>query len=98
MVTGTYTISLKTPLGLKKGELTLKDEGGVLTGTMSALGKEQPIEAGSCSGDAFSFSGSLKTAAGRLAYSCEGTVEGDTLAGVAKTKKGDLVLKGTRKA
>lgn len=98
MITGTYFINLKTPLGIKKGELTLEENGGTLTGKMNALGKENPIEPGVCEGDSFTFSGSLKTAVGKLDYTCSGTVEGNALNGVAKTKKGDLTLKGIRKA
>lgn len=98
MISGTYSINLKTPLGVKKGELTLEENSGVLTGRMNALGKENSIEPGTCVGNDFTFSGKLKTAVGLLAYECSGTVDGDTLAGVAKTKKGDLQMKGTRKA
>lgn len=98
MISGIYSIDLKTPLGVKKGELTLKENGSVLTGKMNALGKENAIDPGTCEGNDFAFSGKLKTAVGLLAYECSGTVDGDTLVGVAKTKKGDLQLKGTRKA
>lgn len=97
MIDGTYAISIKTPMGLKKGELTLAGNDGILTGKMSALGKENEITPGTYSGDDFAFSGELKTAVGKLAYNLSGTVNGNELSGVAKTKKGDLILKGTRK-
>lgn len=97
MIDGNYSITLKTPMGLKKGELALIGKDGVLTGKMSALGKENEINPGTYDGDNFSFSGELKTAVGRLAYDLSGTADGNTISGVAKTKKGDLILKGTRK-
>lgn len=97
MIDGTYAINIKTPMGLKKGELTLAGKDGVLTGKMVALGKENDINPGTYDGDHFAFSGELKTAVGKLAYDLSGTVNGDELSGVAKTKKGDLTLKGTRK-
>lgn len=97
MVDGTYEVSLKSPMGLKKGELKLHSEGGVLSGGMTVMGKENPIGPGTAEGDNFSFSGELKTAVGKLAYMCEGRVEGNAISGVAKTKKGDLPLTGKRK-
>lgn len=97
MVDGTYAITIKTPMGLKKGELTLSGKDGVLTGKISALGKDNEITPGTYDNDQFAFSGELKTAVGKLAYELNGTVDGDTLSAVAKTKKGELILKGTRK-
>lgn len=98
MISGTYDVTLKTPMGVKKGQLILQDENGTLTGAMRVMGKENPFTPGICSGDRFSFSGALKTAVGRVAYDCDGTVTGGELTGVVKTKKGDLALAGKRTA
>ena len=97
MIDGTYSAVLKTPMGAKKGELILKTEGEVLTGAMLVLGKENLINTGKVNGNEFTFTGKLKTAVGMLEYECIGSVEGDELVGIAKTKKGNMQLKGTRK-
>lgn len=97
MIDGTYNAVLKTPMGAKKGELILKTEGEVLTGAMLVLGKENLINPGKVNGNEFTFTGKLKTAVGMLEYECTGSVEGDELVGIAKTKKGNMQLKGTRK-
>lgn len=97
MVDGTYQVMLKTPMGIKKGELVLRSADGILSGEMIVMGKENPIGPGTTDGSAFRFSGEIKTAVGKLAYDCTGSVAEDVLTGVAKTKKGDLALSGKRK-
>lgn len=96
MVDGNYAVKMKTPMGLKKGELSLKSEGGTLSGAMTVLGKTQAFENGTTLGDTFCFSGTLKTAIALLNYTCEGNVEGDTLTASVKTQKGEFALQGSR--
>lgn len=43
MLEGKYQVILKTPMGAKKGELLLKNENSVLTGSMTALGKTNAL-------------------------------------------------------
>lgn len=96
MVDGSYQVKLRTPLGVKKGELVLQSQDHVLTGRMTVMGKENGIGPGTTDGDSFQFEGKIKTAVGELAYVCSGIVNGDALTGTAKTKKGDMALSGTR--
>lgn len=96
MVDGNYAVKMKTPMGLKKGELTLKSMDEKLSGTMTVLGKTQTFENGTTQGDAFCFSGTLKTAITLLNYTCEGTVNGDALTASVKTQKGEFALQGSR--
>lgn len=97
MVDGSYQVMLKTPMGVKKGELILQSAEGILSGAMIVMGKENQIGSGKTDGSAFSFSGEIKTAVGKLPYECTGNVTGDELTGIAKTPKGNLSLSGKRK-
>ncbi len=97
MVDGTYNVMLKTPIGVKKGELVLISDGNILNGKMIVLGQENAFIPGKTDGTAFSFSGELKTAVGKMAYDCSGSVEGDAITGSVKTKKGTLTITGKRK-
>lgn len=97
MVAGTYEVTLKTPMGPKKGELVLKEDGSVLTGKMVVMKKENPLGPGTVDGDEFSFDGKLKTSVGMTSYICTGRVQGDAISGEVITKKGNLQLTGTRK-
>lgn len=94
MVNGSYQVKLRTPLGVKKGELVLQSQGDVLTGRMIVMGKENEIGPGTVNGDSFRFEGKLKTAVGELAYVCSGSVHENELTGTVKTKKGDMPLSG----
>ena len=98
MITGTYEVSLKTPMGVKKGDLTLSDTDGVITGKMVVMGKENDIDPGKADRDSLTFSGKLKSAIGVVSYTCEASVDGDIINGTVKTKKGDMALTGKRKA
>jgi len=97
MVGGVYFLALKTPMGIKNGELVLEELGNVLTGRMKLFGTERGIIPGRREGSRFAFSGEWETAVGVLAYECTGLAEGDTLSGVAKTRKGDFPMKAVRK-
>ena len=97
MINGTYEVKMKTPMGLKKGELVLNQYGNVLTGTMVILGKETPIENGETDGEHIRFSGELKTPVGKVAFDCVGTIKDGALNAEAKTKKGNFILTGTLK-
>lgn len=96
MVNGSYQVKLRTPLGVKKGELVLQSQGDVLTGRMIVMGKENEIGPGTVDGDAFRFEGTLKTAVGELAYVCSGSVRENELTGTVKTRKSDMPLSGAR--
>ena len=97
MITGKYEVSLKTPMGLKKGELILSDAEGLITGKMVVMGKENEIDPGKSNGENFTFSGKLKTAMGVVPYTCEASISGEAISGTVKTKKGDMALTGYRK-
>lgn len=96
MIDGTYDVRLKTPMGIKQGRLDLRDEGGALVGAMHIMGSTTRIGSGSTEGDNFGFAGELKTAVGRLAYECQGTVNGNSIEGVVSTRKGTFPLSGAR--
>src|SRR5258707_201593 len=50
-VDGTWDITMSTPMGDRKATLTLKNDGGTLTGTQGADGQSGPIFDGTTSGD-----------------------------------------------
>ncbi len=97
MVNGTYQVIMKTPMGAKKGELSLQESDDRLDGQMIIMGKENPIESGAVDGGHVTFSGALKTAVGRMTYEADLQISGDELSGTAKTNKGNFRLTGSRK-
>ncbi len=97
MIDGTYNVMLKTTMGVKKGELIFSGEDSVLTGKLVVMGNDNLFETISLDGNNFNFTGEIKTAMGKVPYECTGSVEGDNIEGVAKTKKGNMSLSGKRK-
>ena len=97
MVDGTYQVRMRTPLGVKYGELILHSNDGTLNGSLVVMGKKNIFEPGTTDGKNFNFKGKIQTSVGKTDYVCSGSVNGDELSGIAKTKKGDLALNGIRK-
>jgi hypothetical protein len=96
MIDGKYKISMKTPMGVKDGYLTLDTTGADLSGVLEILGKENPFSGGTADGDSVKFSGTFASIMGKTPYDGEGTIDGDTITGVSHTKMGDMPLTGTR--
>ena len=97
MVNGTYEIMIKTPMGVKKGEMILKEDGEKLSGSFVIKGKENSFADGTVSGDHFTFDGELMSSVGKMVYTCEGDVTGDEVSAKAVAKKGTLTITGKRK-
>ena len=82
-VDGTWNVVVKSPMGDQPSTLTLKADGGTLTGTASAQGNTNPIANGKVDGDAVSWSNSITTPF-PMTLEFSGTVDGDSLTGTVK--------------
>ena len=96
MVDGTYSVKVRTPMGVKRGTIRLESSEGRLSGAMEALGSRTEFDGGTVEGDDIRFAGSLKTPMGLLRFDFEGTADGSSLSGTASTTKGVLSISGTR--
>ena len=52
---GTYNLVVNTPMGKQESSITLVEEGGALSGTMTAQGQSQEIKNASIDGDTASW-------------------------------------------
>lgn len=93
---GTFNVTLQTPIGPQNGLLTLIDDNGALSGYIRAMGMTSPFKNGKVTGNAFEFSGILNTGFIRFRYVVKGTVDGDTIKGVAIANSRTFQLQGTR--
>ena len=82
-VDGTWNVVVKSPMGDQPSTLTLKADGGALTGTASAQGNTNPIAAGKADGNNISWSNSITTPF-PMTLEFSGTVDGDNLTGTVK--------------
>ena len=82
-VDGTWNVVVKSPMGDQPSTLTLKADGGTLTGTASAQGNTNPIANGKVDGNNISWSNSITTPF-PMTLEFSGTVDGDNLTGTVK--------------
>jgi hypothetical protein len=95
-VDGTWDITMSTPMGDRKATLTLKTDGGTLTGTQGADGQSGPIFDGSANGDDVAWKVSI-TNPMPLTLDFTGKVAGDTISGdMGIGPMGSFPFKGTR--
>jgi hypothetical protein len=95
-VDGTWDITMSTPMGDRKATLTLKNDGGTLTGTQGADGQSGPIFDGTTSGDDVAWKVSI-TNPMPLTLAFTGKVEGDAISGeMGIGPMGSFPFKGTR--
>ena len=82
-IDGKWNITIKTPMGDQNATLTLKEEGGALTGEMVGAAGGAPIENGKVEGDTASWDAKV-TSPMPITLSFTGKVEGDAISGSVK--------------
>ena len=97
-ITGSWTLTLNSPLGDQQAQLDLQDAGGALQGTLTGKGDPQPLQRVTAEGDTVSFAADADTPVGRLNLAFTGTVVGDTVSGKYQTPFGAFDFSGTRSA
>lgn len=92
---GNWNIEINSPMGVQKGSLTLKTDGGKLTGTQKGAQGELPVD-GKADGDKGTWSASVTTPF-PMTLEFDITASGDTLSGNVKAGSfGSFPVKGTR--
>ena len=95
-VDGNWKITLSTPLGDRDATLSLKADGGKLTGTQAAEGNQAEIKDGTVNGNDVAWKASI-TDPMPLTLAFSGKVDGDTIAGeVSIGPMGSFPFKGSR--
>jgi hypothetical protein len=95
---GTWKMAMQTPIGERKGTLTLQESGGALTGTFAAEeGGSIDIYGGKVAGKAVSWKADIKNPM-PLTLEFSGAVDGDRIAGTVNAAVGSWPFSGTRAA
>ena len=95
-VDGNWNITVQSPMGAQPSTLSLKADGGTLTGTQSAQGNTSDIASGKVDGDTVTWSNSITTPF-PMTLEFTGKVEGDILNGNVKAGAfGSFPFTGTR--
>ncbi len=94
--TGSWNISMETPMGTRKAVLTLAAEGAELTGTMAVDAGSTAIKDGKLDGNKVSWKTDIQQPM-PMTLEFSATVEGDSLSGSVKLGMfGNAPLSGTR--
>jgi len=82
-LTGTWNMSMKSPIGEQKAVLTLDDSGGTLTGTLGSGTDTTPLTEAAVDGASVRFDAKV-TKPMPITLGFSGTLAGDTITGEVK--------------
>ncbi|MGE0828972.1 MAG: hypothetical protein AB7O04_06430 [Hyphomonadaceae bacterium] len=92
---GDWNIEINSPMGVQKGTVTLKAEGGKLSGVQRGATGELPVD-GKAEGDRATWSADVKTPF-PMTLEFDVTANGDALTGTVKAGSfGSFPVKGSR--
>lgn len=95
-VDGTYKLTINTPMGQQTPTLTLKEEGGGLSGTFAGQMGAQDFTGGTVDGNSFKFDMTMNAMGNEITLNIEGTVDGDSISGTMNTPMGGSDFSGNR--
>jgi len=95
-ITGTWNLTLKSPLGDQAAQLDLHDLDGSVQGTLTGKGDPAALQGLAVDGANLAFSADADTPVGRMNLAFTGAVTGDTLAGTYSTPFGAFEFSGSR--
>ena len=95
-ITGTWNLTLKSPLGDQAARLDLHELDGSVHGTLTGKGDPAALQRLTVDGANLAFSADADTPVGRMNLGFTGSVTGDTLAGTYSTPFGAFEFSGNR--
>ena len=95
-VTGTWKMTLTSPLGEQTATLQIQEAAGAYSGTLTGSGDPSPLEDLSVAGSDLQFAANADTPVGKMRLGFTGAVAGDTFSGKYSTPFGAFDFTGTR--
>jgi len=95
-VAGTYKLTMTTPRGTQTPTLTLKEEGGSVSGTYAGQMGTTEFSGGTVDGNNVKFNINISAMGREITLSFDGTVEGNSIKGTMSTPMGGSEFTGTR--
>jgi hypothetical protein len=95
-VSGNWQITSESPRGTMTRNVTFKQEGNKLTGSIETRDGSVPIQKGSVDGNKISFSVVMSRGGNNFEMTYTGTVDGDTAKGTFQTPRGEVPWTGKR--
>ena len=95
-VTGTWNLTINSPLGAQPATLNIQESGGAYQGTLTGKAEPAPAEQLVVDGSNLSFAADADTPVGKLKLEFTGAVTGDSISGKYQTPFGAFDFSGTR--
>ena len=95
-VTGSWHLTLNSPLGDQSALLEIQETDGSMQGTLTGKAEPAPLERLEIEDTKLKFSANADTPVGRLNLAFDGAIEGDSMSGTYSTPFGAFNFSGTR--
>jgi hypothetical protein len=92
---GVWTLTIETPRGVQHPVLTIREDGGNWSGIYEGRIGTHPV-AITRDGDRFTFPLEATMPMGTVTLEYAGSIDGDTMTGVARNPMGEVPFTGTR--
>jgi hypothetical protein len=95
-VSGTYKLVLNSPRGQQTPTLTLKEDGGSVSGTFAGRMGEQEFSGGTAEGNDVKFDININAMGKSITLNAAATIDGDSISGTMTTSMGGMDFTGQR--
>lgn len=96
MIDGSYEITLKSPMGLKRGNLLVTTQAEQMIGTIDILNHVNEFKGQISDNGEFEVIDEIKTSVGQVPYDLKGKICGDEMQALMETSKGIMEVVGKR--
>ncbi len=95
-VYGTYKITANTPQGVQTATLTLKEDGGALSGTIDGPYGKVDISGGTVDGNNVGWEITISAQGQEIKFTCTASIDGDSISGKANGPMGGADFTGQK--
>jgi len=95
-VDGTYKLTVNTQMGVQTPTLTLKEDGGALSGTIDGQAGKSDFSGGTVDGNNASWEMTINAQGQEIKLTCTATVDGDSISGKINTPMGGADFTGQK--
>ena len=95
-LSGTWTLTIETPMGISNPELTISKSGGGYEGSYESRRGKRVVEDVEVKGQTFSFRMVVSMPMGDFEMTYKGSIDGETISGTIGNPMGEIAFVGKR--
>lgn len=97
-VAGAFKLTMNTPMGVQTPTLTIKEEGGAVSGNMVGQMGTTEFSGGTADGNSAKWDMTIEAMGQKIQMSCNCTVDGDSISGAMSSPMGSADFTGQRES